>query len=539
MATLDETIQPAAVSYQNLSPISKDVSSLYDPFCNEAFRNYDELYIDNGFFPFAPEIYRTYLWRVVRRNMWWWRGFVPGIHDHGVLSGKVGSRICKRIGELIMLGGFRVEGFDTGERFLEAFIKSNQVKLKLTKHLVRLNAIGNMLAKLDFKADNKLGMNFVSGNKYFAVVDEDQIVHQFRALIEYIGPEPIEDASQPTKNQEGYFLCEERKLDGVEAYQRFVLYKAPAAMVSPVFGGFQEVKAIPKRIQSRVSKVLGQCKLGEVYLLPFKNNIGAEVILNSSVVTGIDFNGFSDSTLADCHTQLFQYDITNTQKEGNKYFAQTGVLIPDNMIPPEISSNPSGNAQQKFLQNQQTLDGRIYKKVPYLDSKQQQHPEFFQAQNQAQVYNEDLKEIEATIATMCGLTPTALAGNLMANGDRTATEVLNNDDITRATIEQKRDLIREPMTRLFKEVLKYYEISKDGSVDDIEMVFNSSVMGNPERETNDITAQINGGIMSRKTGIARKNRSYSKKEVEEELKQIEAEDQKKVQSGADGLWNGI
>jgi len=140
---------------------------------------------------------------------------------------------------------------------------------------------------------------------------------------------------------------------------------------------------------------------------------------------------------------------------------------------------------------------------------------------------------------MCGLTPTALAGNLMANGDRTATEVLNNDDITRATIEQKRDLIREPMTRLFKEVLKYYEIYNDGSVEDIEMVFNSSVMGNPERETNDITAQINGGIMSRKTGIARKNRSYSKKEVEEELKQIEEEAEKKLQIGTDGLWNGI
>ena len=479
------------------------------------------------------------MWKVVRRNMWWWRGFVPGIHDKGVLPSKLGSRICKRIGELIMLGGFRVEGFDVGEKFLETFIDNSQVRLKLTKHLPRLNAIGNMLAKLDFKADNKIGMNFVSGNKYFAIVDEDQVVHQFRALIEYIGPEPVNDVNLSTKQEEGYFLCEERKLEGTKAYQRYALYKAPASMTTAAFMNYKEARGVPKRIQSRVEKVLGDCKLGEVYLLPFKNYIGAEVILNSSVVTGIDFNGFSDSTLADCHTQLFQYDITNTQKEGNKYFAQTGVLIPDNMIPPEITNNPSGNAQQKFLQNQQTLDGRIYKKVPYLDSKQQQHPEFFQAQNQSSIYNEDLKEIEATIATMCGLTPTALAGNLMANGDRTATEVLNNDDITRATIEQKRDLIREPMTRLFKEVLKYYEIYNDGSVEDIEMVFNSSVMGNPERETNDITAQINGGIMSRKTGIARKNRSYSKKEVEEELKQIEEEAEKKLQIGTDGLWNGI
>lgn len=133
-------------------------------------------------------------------------------------------------------------------------------------------------------------------------------------------------------------------------------------MTTAAFMNYKEARGVPKRIQSRVEKVLGDCKLGEVYLLPFKNYIGAEVILNSSVVTGIDFNGFSDSTLADCHTQLFQYDITNTQKEGNKYFAQTGVLIPDNMIPPEITNNPSGNAQQKFLQNQQTLDGRIYKK---------------------------------------------------------------------------------------------------------------------------------------------------------------------------------
>ena len=123
-------------------------------------------------------------------------------------------------------------------------------------------------------------------------------------------------------------------------------------------------------------------------------------------------------------------------------------------------------------------------------------------------YNEDLKEILACIATQVGLTPTALAGNLTSYGQRTATEVIAEDDITRATIETKRDLIREPMTQIFRWVLDHYMITH---AEDIDMIFNSSILNNPERETDDLVQQINAGILSRQTAIARKNRAYSKK----------------------------
>lgn len=548
MATMDEHVTDNNVSSvdninANLSPLAADIAGLFQPYGNDAFMNYADVYMDNGFFQFAPEEYRIYLWRVMRRNLAWFRGYVPGLHNNGVLPSKLGSRICKRMGELIMSGGFRVEGYEEGERFLEKWIKKQSVRLKLTNSLPELNAIGNALAKIDFRADGSLGFSIVPGNKYFASVDSNQEVSHFVAMVEYISPEPVISITSVARDEQGYFLVEQRKMDGVKCYQRFALYKAPRVMTSPVFQNAEECKPsqLPERIAKRVERIIGKDKLGKVFELPFKNHIGAVVILNSATCTSVDYAGLSDSTLADCHTFLFQYDITNTQKEGNKYFAQTGVLVPDTMIPPEIANHPSGNIQQSYIRNQRDLDGRVYKKVPVVDtSRGDNKPVFFQADNQSTTYNEDLKDIEANIATMVGLTPTALAGHLVSNAsNKTATEVIAEDDITRATIEGKRDLIREPMTRIFCWVLDFYEVKNAGSNDDMDMIFNSSILSNPERETEDIARQINIGIMSQKTGIGRKNRSYSKKEIEDELKEIEGDSKRRVQVGADGIWNAI
>lgn len=542
MPTLDEqvaTFQGVDNLNANLSPLAQDIASLFQPYSNNAYQNYTDVYNDTGFFAFAPEEIRTYLWRVVRRNLNWYRGYVPGLHNQGVLPSKIGSRVCKRMGELIMAGGFRVEGFDAGERFLEKWIKNNKVRLKLTNALPDLNAIGNTLCRLYFKADGGLRLSYVAGNKYFAAVDADLNVTQYVAMIDYISPEPVLNVAQVLKDEQGYYLVEQRKMDGADCYQRYALYQAPRAMTQALFQDAREVtpNRVPKRILSRVERLIGSDVLGKVFKLPFNNHIGAVVILNSATCTTIDYPGFSDSTLQDCHTFLFQYDVTHTQKEGNKYFAQTGVLIPDTMIPPEIANHPSANVQAAFLRNQQSLDGRVYKRIPVTESSREVNkPVFFQADNQSMTYNEDLKEILACIATQVGLTPTALAGNLTSYGQRTATEVIAEDDITRATIETKRDLIREPMTQIFRWVLDHYMITH---AEDIDMIFNSSILNNPERETDDLVQQINAGILSRQTAIARKNRAYSKKEVEEEYARIEEERKTAFQAGADGIWNSL
>ena len=207
MPTLDEqvaTFQGVDNLNANLSPLAQDIASLFQPYSNNAYQNYTDVYNDTGFFAFAPEEIRTYLWRVVRRNLNWYRGYVPGLHNQGVLPSKVGSRVCKRMGELIMAGGFRVEGFDAGERFLEKWIKNNKVRLKLTNALPDLNAIGNTLCRLYFKADGGLRLSYVAGNKYFAAVDADLNVTQYVAMIDYISPEPVLNVAQVLKDEQGY-----------------------------------------------------------------------------------------------------------------------------------------------------------------------------------------------------------------------------------------------------------------------------------------------------------------------------------------------
>lgn len=530
MASLDEQVTQTAqteMQISDLSPLNPSIKGIYTPYALDQFITAEKVFYDNAFYMFAPEEYRSYLWYVEQRNLFWFRGYFPGLHNRGIISAKLGTRVCKRLGELTMSGGFRVEGFEAGEKFLEKYIKDNKIKSKLNKIAPMLNATGRCLATLGFRADNGLSMNFLESTKYFARVDEEGDIQHYIALVAYISPEEIKAlGSNERKGNEGYYLIEQRKMYGTKCYQRYVLYKAPGYMIQPIFGLQSEVKKPTKRVFDIVRSKLGARELGAIYELPFKNHIGAVVILNSQASSFISENGFSDSSIADAHTALAQFDITNTQKDGNKYLAQTGVLIPEIMIPPEIANNPSGNVQGNYLRNQEQLDKRIYKQVPYLDGKGEQKPIFYQAENQSSIYNEDLKEIEAMIATLCGMTPTALAGNLNSNGDRTATEVLNEDAITRTTVEMKRDLIAEPMTRMFRWVLEHYEIKDMGAAsNDIDMVFNNSVLNNPKAETEDIIQQLNSGIMAKRTAISRKNKNYNQSEIDKELKEIKEDEQ--------------
>ena len=86
-------------------------------------------------------------------------------------------------------------------------------------------------------------------------------------------------------------------------------------MIQPIFGLQSEVKKPTKRVFDIVRSKLGARELGAIYELPFKNHIGAVVILNSQASSFISENGFSDSSIADAHTALAQFDITNTQKD--------------------------------------------------------------------------------------------------------------------------------------------------------------------------------------------------------------------------------
>jgi hypothetical protein len=509
-----------------LTPRDGVEKEIFGPFASDAFINYNNIFNnDTSFYSLAPTSMLNYYYRIVRRNLQWFRGFVPGIHNNGIYARNLGNFICKKMANLTMAGDYRIEGYDAAVNFIDMFNKKRKIKQKLAQVLPMLNAVGFALGIVDFRPDGHLNMSFIKGNRYYAATDEDGNIKAFRAFRQYISPSPSRTMNQVSNLQEiGYYLVQERWMEGENVYECFKVYQAPAVLTTveiPIAQNISE-KGLPPRVLMQI-KLDTVTKLDKVYQLPLTDHIGAVIIHNEKTATGVeDFTCFSDSTLYGIHSYLYDFDWTYTMKNSDKYFAQTGVLVPDAMDPPK-------NDTYIDYQPKSQVGGKIFKKIPYL-SPDEQEPFFFQANLRAEEYNGDLRAILNDIAAQIGLTPTTLAGFLDENaGARTATEVNSEETATRLTIEGKRKLISDPMRELYEIVLRHYQVvNANMAYGDIDVVFNQEVIANPVTETNLIIQKVAAGLMTKEDAIKQLNKYMSKKEVEEYIKKLEIEEEKKA-----------
>ena len=504
----------------------------FAPYADALYLNNQKIINDTMFFVFAPTAYFTYYWTVVKRNLEWYHGYVPGIHNFGVLSSQTGTALCRMAAELTAASGISFEGDEAAETFLSKFYKDNNIAAVLAQHLPIQNAIGFMLTKVDIAADGQLSIGFVDGNRYFAQCDSRRNVTAFKACINFISADvsDIGDCSRGDRN--GYFLVEERFYRKGKPCVRYRVYHGAVLATAPTYPSGGEVGLDEKDLPRHVRQMLKRNyvgKLNTIYELPF-DDLGARVTPISLSATGVeDYHCFADGMLANCHTQLFELDLTKTQKSEHKYLAQDFLVMPERMI-----MQPTGDRYRDMIQRGDgygSINKRIAKGATYSDP-QKEAPFLYSPTRQIDAYNQDINQILNEIAGQCRFSPATVAGFLRPGVEITATQVTDDRDITRQTIKQRRELIANDLNYCNRIILKHY-LGRDDV--DCSVVFREGSLSNPSLDTDIIIKKMNAHLITHQMAVEEANPQLSKREAEKVYETAAAEAKAQQQQPFDGL----
>lgn len=530
---------PSGINSDVLIPIEDNDGPMFGPYCSADFLNNSKIINDTLFFTFAPPAYSTYYWTVVRANLQWYNGYVSGIHDQGILSSKTGARICKMSANLTLGGGISFQGAESQETFLTDFYKKRKVYAKLKRVAPLLNAVGFMLSKVDINAKGELDVSFIPGNRYFAQCDSDGNVLEFYACIVFVTSDTNCSNNGNKDSETGYSLVEERMHIGGKPCVRYRVYKGAVLATAPTYEGDGRgdgtrgvaYNDLPIYVQDIIKSKLAGYRLNTLYSLPF-DRIGARVTRNSFSATGVDdYACFADSTLADCHTQLYELDLTKTQKSEHKYLSQDFMVLPEQMILQPVGDK----ALAERLERQNGYKGvnkRIAKGARYADPTKEV-PFVYSPQLKTADYNADIMQIHNEIAAQTEFSPVTIAGYLRNGVEKTATEITADENATRLTIRTKRELIAEDLNYLNAIILSHYGVDGDGS--ECSAVFKEGSLSNPSLETELIIRKLDSGLITRQMAIEEANPQLSKRECERVVEQTAKEWASKQSQPFDGL----
>lgn len=517
-------------SSEDFTP-SERGKNIFGPWTSAEWMNNSKVINTTNFFTFIRPQFQTYFWTIVRRNLEWYNGFVYGIHNKGILSSRIGTTICNMSAQLTLSGGFRFEGNERAKTFLTDFAKRQRMSARLKQALPIHNAIGFTLAKLDILANNRVDISYLPGNRYDVMTDDDGNVLSFRAYIKMWTADPL-------NNETGYYLIEERVMHDGVPYARYGVWKAPIIASAPVFGAktsddsATRSEYIPPELERYVIRRYGKNIIGKTFRLPWRN-IGAVVLKNSYSATGMDdYTSFSDSTIANCGTEMYQYDLTITQKEEHKYICQDFVAVPDTFI------NEQGDRgiAQWCEQNNTSFNSRLVKRINYLDPTKSV-PFIYQSQLKLEEYGNEADRLLNRIASAAHFSPVTIAAYLTGGAMKTAREVTADENATRLTITDKRELLQDGHNQLLQEVLIYYGlVDEHGEALDFNMVFNAGALSNPYQEAELLLQKKRGGLISERSAVAKANPELSDEEVDKMIEDIHA-DAERMQSLAFGQEN--
>lgn len=525
----DYIIQPG-----NLTTSGTDFDKLFGNYTKFMFDQLRHKYInDTGFFALAPNDLRNYYFLTLKRNLEWYRGAVFGIHQYGIFSCFQGAIACNTVADLVAAGDFRIEAKDSyHKKYIEEMLNYTKFRKKMKKALPMWLACGYMLATIDVKKIDDWTLSFTSGNRYFVEVDDSGKIFSYKRMLRF-------RTASLKRNDYGYYLVEERWLKSSRCFHRYQLFEGKASC-DLITSTLSKVVNVPNNLKAKLQAQLGAYELDKIYELPFKNHVGAVVILSSKNCTGIeDHPELCDSLLEHSHQFLLEYDEIFTSKQKDRVMADKGVLLPDSLMPSDLTGQYGVNGYYAWLDfNRESNNlSNVYKRIKSMNPDDQK-PFFFQSEYRQNDYNADLDQCKARIADSIKISPSDFGSHTQlgdGTADKTATEVRVLTGITKTTVEEMRAAISDGMEELFRIILQFAFRNTNAKC---SMIFNSSQSANPQLETEDLIQQLNANLIPRRVAIQRKNPNLSQEEIEQMITEIDREQTKKMSMEA-SLMGGL
>jgi hypothetical protein len=219
---------------------------------------------------------------------------------------------------------------------------------------------------------------------------------------------------------------------------------------------------------------------------------------------------------------LIEYDVTRTYKEVDKELGRGRALVPEFMS----TASPIANIGHT---------GHVTSMIPGMSSGMPRdvvitrYPSKSLEDNKPTSIQFDLRteqwrnDIAGTIGDICsafGLSVIDYDPRLLQMGQRTDDEINAMTDITRSTVEDKREIAEESINAMLNQISKFYNVDEP-----VFIRWSMRAILNPTKNNSLIGQQLAQGTISQETAIRRENPDFTKEEVEEELQRIKGERQ--------------
>lgn len=460
------------------------------------------------FFACAPQVYQPYYLSIMRKNVQFYEGFVPGIHDNsdGIYSTHMASAICgglanKTVGADIAFRMGSGQG-DRGDLEYISHIWTRKVDFHTFARQAIEYAYATGLSLIKLNIDGK-------GSQYPSAIRGDMFVFTEGGRGELQDLKCLVKAYSSTDKKDSYLLIEHRYLkpsvdkeywtnsEGATfefssqkwfPYVRYEIVRAEPGGADDVRNSVWSVgnplnwKAVPDDVKEAVNRDYGCYKMNSDIRLPYKPGCLGAWLLKANGYDGTCPNmPFGKSVLKDIWVELAEYDvyasfcdkdvnngqgqvftpkqysIDNLGSVNNQMVSQFGQVMP---------ADTYENAYRKVV-NMQEIDGDPDKVKPFCNQFSLRADEWERLQDNC------LRRMAAKLH----MSPKVIASFLgKEQVEKTATEVVNDDDATIEWVKIQRSIFKPKFDELIEAVL-----SKEGRIGNVVLKFGS--IGTKPRKT--------------------------------------------------------
>lgn len=479
-------------------------------------------------------------YRMVQNWEWWCTGVVPNFHNFstGVVPTLLAQTVVRKCADLIYGGGIMFENVgDDGSPGADAengkknealsfisdtWARDSGFKKVLQDALYMECMLGTSAIKLNKGAGKDLWCEAVPFSRMFPVVDARG---RLDAVCIYLRPYIGTKLSTASGSENGFVLVEERfyakDKDGCTKPFRCCRVYRSGTMINQFgadSGASLDWEQLPHNVKKAIKADYGDIRIGEPALLPF-TNLGVFLLRFTPSVAKMPWLKLGDSAIERCIEDLCKYDILSAQIMTEMYASRARIVADKAARGPGAVGYSANTGVDDYIftrrETMSTEGGPITVMQPDIRSEQLKGLRNVVLEN---------------IATAVGISPSSFAPYLQDNSNRTAREVSAEESATALFVENKRDLVREPLCELLTTVLRYY-----GYADDVVVQFSKAGQTNYTLLVENTVRARSGGIMSLQRCVEQINPGMDQSQVLNEVARIQKEEQEKMGAEMNGF----
>ena len=259
----------------------------------------------------------------------------------------------------------------------------------------------------------------------------------------------------------------------------------------------------------------------EIELVGYKD-LGVYLIDNDISNDKYPYSTIPPSQFVDVQDLLVEREQSETFKVVDKHLGRGRVIKPTFMKTGFNGSAIGGNsANMTFNPMMYPMyggdDQTIFTQYE-ATSMDENRPQSIQFDLRAEQWRTDINGLVGDICAVFGLTVLDFDPRLLVAGQRTDDEINAMNDITRATVNDKRDINEEEINKFINQIA-----TLSGADTPVFIRWSMQSILNPTKNSQLIQTQLANGTISKRTAIKRENPDYTEKEIEEELERINNE----------------